>query len=383
MASVIVLGVGMIPFGKHLKLSVVDMGAEAAYLALKDAGLPPARIEIGFFASAGASRMFGESTVGQNVFWEVGVNKVPVINVENACTSGSTALYLAYNAVLAGQVEVALAVGSEKLCVPDTGLLNSGKTELDTQLGMVAPAGFAMRAYRHMVEFGTTREQLAQVAVKNRLHAEHNQIAQFRTPVSLEQVLAAPMIVDPLTRLQCCPIADGAAAAVVCSDRVAKSLGRAVDVNAAVLCTGNYESPQDMVRWETDYRSCALAYEKAGLGPKDIDVVECHDAFTIAEILHYEALGLCKLGEGGALVAQGETALGGRIPVNVSGGLLSRGHPVAATGLAQVVEIVTQLRHEAGPRQVDSARIGLAQCMGGDKAGDTKSCTVAIFSRRS
>jgi len=382
MASAVVLGVGMIPFGKHPELSVVRMGAEAAYLALKDAEILPNQVEIGFFASAAASRILGESTVGQNALWEVGVNKIPVINVENACTSGSTALYLAYNAVLAGQVDIALAVGAEKLCVPQTGLLNSGETELDTQLGMVAPAGFAMRAYRHMKEFGTTREQLAYVAVKNRLHAQHNPMAQLRKPISIEEVLAAPMIVDPLTRLQCCPIADGAAAAVVCSSSVAKHVSRTVDIKAAVLCTGSYESPQDMIRWETDYRTCAMAYEKAGLGPEDIDLVECHDAFTIAEILHYEALGFCAPGEGGPFAVQGQTTLGGSVPVNPSGGLLSRGHPVAATGLAQVFEIVTQLRHEAGFRQVEGAKVGLAHCMGGDKAGDTKSCTVAIFSRR-
>jgi len=146
------------------------------------------------------------------------------------------------------------------------------------------------------------------------------------------------------------------------------------------LCTGSYENPQDLTHWETDYRACRLAYEKAGIGPEDLDVVECHDAFTISEILHYEALGLCPKGEGGKLVEKGETALGGRIPVNVSGGLLSRGHPVGATGVAQIIEIVTQLRNEAGARQVRGAKIGLAHCMGGDKAADTKSCTIIVLS---
>lgn len=382
MALAAVIGIGMIPFGKHPSRTVVSMAAEAAYLALKDAGIKPSQVEAGFFSSGAATRLFGDSTIGQNVFWEVGINKIPVINVENACTSGSTALYLAYNAVAAGQAEVALAVGADKLCVPELGLLDSGKNELDTQLGLVAPASFAMRAIRHMVEFGTTPEQLAHVAVKNRKHAQHNPLAQFREPVTLEEVLAAPMIVDPLTRLQCCPIADGAAAALVCSPRVAQDIARSVNIEAVILNSGSYENPQDLARWETDYRSCAQAYEKAGIGPKDLDVVECHDAFTIAEILHYEALGLCKPGEGGQMAADGSAALGGRIPVNVSGGLLSRGHPVGATGLAQVFEIVTQLRHEAGPRQVGNAKVGLAHCMGGDKAGDTKSCTVAILSRR-
>lgn len=380
MASASVIGVGMIPFGKYLGRTLVDLGSEAAYLALKDAGLSPKLVQIGFFANGFAGRLFGDFTIGQNVFWNVGINSIPVVNVENACTSGSTAFYLAYNAVAAGQVGVALAVGAEKLYVPELGLLNSGQTELDTQLGRVAPASFALRAIRYMDEFGATPEQLAQVSVKNRRHSGLNPLSQFRDPITIEEVLESPMIVDPLTRLMCCPNADGAAAVVVASPDIARRQGRAVNIDAAVLATGSYENPQDQVRWETDYRACRVAYEKAGIGPEDLDVAECHDAFTIAEILHYEAMGLCPTGEGARFAAKGETELGGRIPVNTSGGLLSRGHPVGATGLAQIHEIVTQLRHEAGERQVEGAKTGLAHCMGGDKEGDTKSCTVAIFS---
>lgn len=380
MPKPVVAGVGLIPFGKHLQRSLVDLGAEAAFLALRDAGLAPARVEAGFFANALGSRLFGDSTIGQNVLWEVGVHRVPVVNVENACTSGSTAFYLACNLVAAGQVETALVVGAEKMWVPEFGLINSGESDWDTQLGLVAPASFALRARRHRQEFSTSLAQMAQVAVKNRAHAAHNPVAMFRDPITVEQVLAAPMIVDPLTRLQCCPIADGAAAVVICSDAVARGLGAAaVRVEAAVLGTGGYESPQDLARWETDFRVCAQAYDQAGLGPRDLDLVECHDAFTISEILHYEALGLCPPGEGGGFVAQGHASLGGRVPVNPSGGLLSRGHPVAATGVAQVVEVVDQLRGRAGPRQIEGARIGLAHCMGGDKAGDTKSCSVIIL----
>ncbi len=379
MSAVAVIGAGIIAFGKHPEQTLVDMAAQAAFQALRDSGLRPGQVEIGFFASGLAGRLFGDMTVGQNAFWEVGINRIPIINVENACTSGSTAFFLAYNAIASGQAEIAMVVGAEKMCVPEFGLINSGDSELDTQLGLVAPASFALRAVRHMLDYGTTVEQLAQVAVKNRRHAQQNPIAYFNKPIGLEEVLKAPMIVDPLTRLQCCPIADGAAAVILGSPALAKKIGRAVSIKAAILCTGSYENPQDLARWETDYRGCRLAYEKAGIGPEDLDLVECHDAFTIAEILHYEALGLCPPGEGGRLVAEGHTALGGRIPVNVSGGLLSRGHPVAATGVAQIVEIVTQLRREAGPRQVPDARIGLAHCMGGDKAGDTKSCTVAVL----
>ena len=380
MASVAVVGVGMSRFGRYPERSLIDMAVEAVREAIKDAGVKPAQVEACFFANALAGRLFGDFTVGQNVFWDTGINRVPVVNVENACTSGSTALYLAFNAVAAGQAEVAIAVGAEKMYVPEFGLINSGQSELDTQLGLVAPASFALRAVRYMSEFGATPGQLAQVSVKNRRHARDNLHAQFRDPVTVEEVLASPMIVDPLTRLQCCPIADGAAAVIVCSSSFAHRFKRAVTIDAALLSSGSYENPQDLIRWETDYRTCTSAYEKAGIGPEDLDVVEVHDAFTIAEILHYEALGLCKAGEGAQLVSEGHTGLGGRCPVNVSGGLLSRGHPVGATGIAQVCEIVTQLRREADKRQVEGAKVGLAHCMGGDKAADTKSCTVAIFS---
>ncbi len=380
MAKAAVIGTGIIPFGKHEEKSVVDMATEASLLALKDAGVRPTQVELCFFSNVFGARLFGDVTIGQNVFWELGINRIPVVNVENVCTSGSTAFYLAYNAVAAGQVDVALVAGAEKLYVPNLGLLNSGENELDTQLGLVVAAGFAMRAIRHMAEFGTTRKQLAQVSVKNRRHGQLNPIAQFREPVTLEEVLNSPIIVDPFTRLQCCPNADGAAAVVICSPKLARNLGRAVNVEAAILCTGSYENPQDLTHWETDYRGCRLAYEKAGVGPEDLDVAECHDAFTISEILHYEAMGLCQAGEGGKLVEEGQTALGGRIPVNTSGGLISRGHPLGATAIAQIIEIVTQLRNEGGPRQVKGAKVGLAQCMGGDKASDTKSCTASIFS---
>jgi len=380
MAEVAVVGAGMIPFGKYPDRSLVDLGAEAAFLTLKDSGLNPKEVDIAYFANGFGGRLFGDFTIGQNVLWQVGINRIPVVNVENACTSGSTAFYLAYNSVAAEQVEIALAVGAEKMYVPELGLLNSGQTELDTQLGGVAPASFAMRATRYLSEFDATPAQLAQVAVKNRGHAALNSMAQFRDAITVDEVLASPLIVDPLTRLMCCPNADGAAAVILASPAVARRLGRAVRVNTALLFSGSYENPQDQVRWETDYRACQTAYEKTGIDPKDLDLAECHDAFTISEILHYEAMGLCPTGEGAKLAAEGATALGGRIPVNTSGGLLSRGHPVGATGIAQVLEIVTQLRQEAGNRQVEGARIGLSQCMGADKEGDTKSCTVAIFS---
>jgi acetyl-CoA acetyltransferase len=370
----------MIPFAKYPQKDLVDMAAEAARLALEDAAVKPQKVELGIFANALAGMLFGDSTIGQNVFWEVGINRIPIINVENACTSGSTAFHLGVNAIAAGQVEVAMVVGAEKMCVPQIGLLNSGNSEIDSQLGLVAPASFALRAKRYMHEFGVDERQLAAVAVKNRKHAQANPYAFYRKPLSLDEVLASPMIVDPLTRLQCCPIADGAAAIIIADSKTAKSLGGGVRVDATILASGSYENPQDCCRWETDFRSAAQAYEMAGIGPQNLDLVECHDAFTIAEILHYEALGLCAVGEGARFVVSGEASLHGKIPVNVSGGLLNRGHPVAATGVAQLIELVWQLRGQAGDRQVNNAKVGLAHCMGGDKASDTKSCTISILS---
>jgi acetyl-CoA acetyltransferase len=381
MTDVYIIGAGMTPFTRTSAATLTELARHAACLALQDADLDPRSVGAGYFANVLGPQLTGEVTAGQHVMAELGIRRIPIVNVENACTSGSTAIWLAVNTIRAGAADVVLVVGAEKMSVPGLGLLSSGSEELETLLGLVTPASFALRATRHMHEFGTTERQLAMVSVKNRRHAADNPCAEYRELITIEEVLAAPMIADPITRLQCCPIADGAAAVVIASGEAARKSQRKIRMDAAVLCSGSYENPVDLVRWETDYRGCQLAYDQAGIGPDDLDLVECHDAFSIAEIMHYEALGLCAQGAGGALVESGDTALGGRIPVNVSGGLLSRGHPIAATGCAQVVELVQQLRGEAGPRQVEQARIGLAHCMGGDQAGDAKSCTVIILSK--
>lgn len=378
---VAITGAGILPFGRREDATIEALGAQAARLALADAGVAPRQIDACYFANALGSQLFGDTTIGQAVCARIGLRAVPVYNVENACTSGSTALHLAWQAVLAGQCTRALVVGAEKMFGAPLGLIGSGRSDPDSLLGMVAPAMFALRAQRHMHEFGTTAAQLAAVTVKSRRHARLNPYAQLRQTESVEQVLATPMIADPLTRSQCCPIGDGAAAIVLSGVRQATGGSRTVRIRHSVLVSGSYANPFDLARWDTDYRAARLAYEGAGIGPDELDVVECHDAFSIAEILHCEALGLCAPGEGGTLTESGETALGGRIPVNVSGGLLSRGHPIAATGVAQLVEIVMQLRGQRGPLQVDDCRVGLAQCMGGDRAGDTKSCSVIVLSR--
>lgn len=380
MPEIIVAGIGVIPFGRYPEATVAGMGAAAARLALRDAGMAPGRVGAGYFANVLAATLEGDTAIGQNVFAEVGVTGVPVVNVENACTSGSTAIYLAVNAIRAGEIDTALVVGAEKMSIPGLGLISGGRSEIETRLGLVTPASFALRAARHMHDFGTTARQMAEIVVKNRRHAALNAGALFTTPVTAEEVLDAPMVADPLTRLQCCPVADGAAA-IVLAAATGGEPRRAIRVDAAILCSGGYPDVPDLSVWETDHRACGLAYDKAGLEPADVDVVECHDAFSIAEILHYEALRLCRPGAGGRLAASGDTALGGRVPVNVSGGLLGRGHPLAATGVAQVVEVTLQLRGEGGVRQVEGARVGIAHCMGGDRAGDARSCTVIALSR--
>ena len=380
MRQVDIIGVGITAFGKHPEKSLQELGSIAALEAIKDAGIKPYEVGAGFYANALSGRLFGEFTPGQNVLWEVGINRVPIVNVENACTSSSSAFHLAWTGVAAGMYDAAIVVGAEKMFVPGFGLIVSSETQLDCLEGLVTPASFALRATRHMEMYGTTKEQLAMVAVKNRRHGSLNPRAQFREPITVDDVLTAPMISDPLTRLSCCPNADGAAAVVLCASEVSsRYTSRPVRIASSILVTGSYENPLDLVPWETDYRGCRKAYEQAGLAPEDLDAVECHDAFTIAEILHYEAMGLCPEGEGGRLVESGTTSLGGKVPVNPSGGLLSRGHPVGATGVAQIAEGVLQLRGQAGAHQVEGARVFMAHCMGGDKNADAKTCTVHIL----
>jgi acetyl-CoA acetyltransferase len=239
-----------------------------------------------------------------------------------------------------------------------------------------------MIAQKHMAEFGTTPEQMAQVSVKNHYHGTLNPYAQFQKEFTLEEVLNSPMIADPLTLYSCCPNSDGAAALVLAGGKTARRLGGdGIRLAASVLTTGTYDNRRDLTGWEAEERAARLAYEQAGLGPEDMNVVEVHDAFTICEIVHYEGLGLCPRGQGGRLAEEGVTALGGKVPVNPSGGLLSKGHPVGASGVAQVVELVWQLRGQAGQRQVPGARAALAQIMGGSKEGDVKACTVHIMVR--
>lgn len=380
MKEVFIIGAGMTQFGKHTDRSLRDLGREACLNALRDAGVNPKKIEAGYCGNALAPAIQGETGVGQNVFWEVGINEIPIVNVENACASGSTALREGWLAIAGGFYDMVIVAGVEKTVMPKGAMLDVGAAELETKLGDVFPGQFALIAQKHMERYGTTREQLAKVSVKNHFNGSLNPYAQFQKQFTVEEVLNSPVVADPLTLFSCCPNSDGAAALILCSKKKAQKMKvRAVRIAASILTSGTYNNQRDITGWEIEKRAAERAYEMASLGPKDIDLVEVHDAFTISEIIHYEDLGLCSPGEGGHLIDEGATELSGRIPVNPSGGLLAKGHPVGASGVAQVVEIVWQLRGEAGKRQVKNPRVGLAQIMGGYKEGDTRACTVHIL----
>ncbi len=375
-----VSGVGMTAFGRHTARSLSDLGREACIGALRDCGLPPSAIQAAYCGSAMGALAQGETGIGQSVLWELGIHGIPVVNVENACASGATALHLAWRDVAWGIHNVVLAVGVDKAVMAKGSVLKVGSSQLETQLGDLFPGLFALIAQKHMQAYGTTLEQMAQVSVKNHDNGALNPLAQFNKRVTIEQVLASPKIADPLTLYSCCPNSDGAAAAVVCSaDWLRAHGGSALRLAASVLSSGDYEPMRDLTFWGSELRAVHQAYANAEIGPQDLDVVEVHDAFTISEIIHCEALGLCERGDGGRLVSSGATALGGRIPVNPSGGLQARGHPPGASGLAQIFEIAMQLRGRAQGRQIAGARVGLAQIMGGSKGNDAQACAVHVL----
>jgi acetyl-CoA acetyltransferase len=374
MRDVFVAGVGMIRFGRYPDRDVPDLGAEAALLALGDAGLGVRDVEL----LAAGCLFEAHAMVGQRILQQIGQTGIPVVNVANACATGSTAFREAWMAVASGAHDVALAVGVEQM--GKMGLLGAGggsgvRTEGVIGSGLM-PAVFGQAGMEHMRRYGTTREQFAQVAVKNHRHSTRNPLSQYRNEVSLEDVLNARMVAYPNTLYMCCPTGDGAAAAVVVSPEKARQLGATVKVLASVL-TSDPWTERDLTLPDVNTltrNAAAQAYERAGVGPDDLDLVELHDCFATAEILHYENLGLCGEGEAGRLVDEGETAHGGRIPVNVSGGLLSKGHPLGATGIANVFEVTTHLRGAAGSRQVEGARVGLAHVIGLGSA-----CTINIL----
>ncbi|MCL4744696.1 MAG: thiolase family protein [Burkholderiaceae bacterium] len=378
MNEVFIGGAGMTPFGRHPDRSLRDLGREAAMAAMRDAALSPRAVDAVYCGNALGLALQGDSGIGQAIGWELGICAVPVFNVSNACASGSTALHQAWRDISAGHCESALVIGVEKAAMPAGQVLEVGAAEFETRLGDIFPGLFAMVAQQHMARYGTTLRQMAQVSVKNHGNGCLNPYAQFNRPVTVEEVLASPMIADPLTLFACCPNSDGAAAIVL---RAGRRSARDVRVAASVLTSGTYLPERDFTSWDCERRAALAAYRDAAVRPSEIDVAEVHDAFTICEIVHCEALGFCDPGQGGQLTASGATAIDGDIAVNPSGGLQARGHPPGASGIAQIFEIVAQLRGEAQARQVRDARIGLAQIMGGSQASDAQACTVHVLCR--
>ncbi len=367
MTDAYVVGVDMIKFGRFPEKSVPAIGAESALMALDDCGLGIQDMEALYCGNLGQA----SGMVGQRILQQIGQTGITVVNVSNACATGATAFREAWASVKAGLYDIVIAVGVEQMGkgllggaggatgIPKEGLLGSG----------TMPAVFAEAGMEHARKYGTTFEQFAKVSVKNHHHSTMNPKAMYQIETPLETVMNAEMISYPNTKLMCSVNVDGSAAAVIASESKAKELGlmdRAVKVRASVMTSDRWQE-RDLVM--PDVNTCtreaaAKAYEMAGLGPDDIDLVELHDCFATAEILHYENLGLCGDGEAGRMIDEGEVALGGRIPVNVSGGLLSKGHPLGATGIANIYEVSTHLRGEAGERQVEGARIGMTHVIG-------------------
>jgi acetyl-CoA acyltransferase len=399
---VTVAGVGMTCFGKFLERGVRSLAEEAVSGALKDAGVEPKAVEAVFFSNAIAGLITGQEMIRCEVaLRNTGVLGVPMFNVENACASASSAFHLAWMAIQSGLYDITLAVGAEKMVHPDksvtfraigTAVDLEQAAELRKRMSagtQAAPGGgekksffmdiYAASTREYMKLSGATASTFADVAVKSHSFGAMNPKAQFHDRVTREQVLSAREVSPPLTLLMCSPVGDGAAAAVLMSERAARRLGitRPVTVRASVIFSGRDRAPDEPSALD---RVVKRAYEVAALGPSDLDVIEVHDAAAPAELIACEELGLCEQGGGPSLLASGATNLGGAHVVNPSGGLLSKGHPIGATGIAQIVEIVDQLRGRCGARQVKDARVGLTENGGGFLGRDAAAMSVHIFS---
>jgi len=370
MARVAVAGVGMAPFGRHPERSATNLGVEAIDQALTDAGLAWRDVQTMY-----CGVLLLGLTPGTRISEEMGFTGIPVVNIDNASASGSSAFREATLAVATEQVDVALAVGVGKAeglrnatgPLPKPGTETYKHAQFLRMQGLFAPMGlFAMRTRRRMHDYGSRIEQLAMVAVKNRKHASLNPYAQLRKPQTLEDVMSARMVCDPLTVPHCCPIGDGASAAIVVSEKKARELGLSpmVTVEASVFRSPTSTGGTTSQDSDTTARTAREAYEQAGMGPEDISLAQVHDAFTVEEVDYCEAMGFCPEGEGERWVEAGELGIGGRIPFSTDGGLLSRGHPNGPTGLAQIWETTQQLRGQSGERQVAGATAGLTHMVG-------------------
>jgi acetyl-CoA C-acetyltransferase len=386
MRDVAVIGVGMSKFGELWDKQLRDIFIEAAIEAINDCKIDLKDIQALFIGNYSAGTWVQQEHLGPLLADYLGISPKPAMRIESACASSGAAFYIAYMAIASGLYDIVMVGGVEKMTdVPTenstTFLASAADREWEAFLGMTFPGLFALMARRHMYQYGTKREQLAMVSVKNHKNGSKNPKAQFQREVTIDDVLNSPIIADPLTLLDCSPISDGAAACILCSSDIAKKY---TDTPIYVLGSGQgtdtiaLHDREDITIMKSTIEASKKAYSFAHLEPKDIDVAEVHDCFTIAEIIEYEDLGFCKKGEGGKMIENGETEIGGRIPINTSGGLKSKGHPVGATGVAQVCEIVYQLRGEAGKRQVSNAEIGLTHNIGGSGS----SCYIHIFGRK-
>jgi acetyl-CoA acetyltransferase len=430
--NVYIIGTGMTRFGKYLEKSVKDLTGEALDLVLRDCGLSRDTIEAAWFSNSFWGYYSSQHSIrGQVALSAHGLDGIPIMNVENACASGSTALHGAWTAVRAGLYDCVLAIGAEKLHDPDrakvmmsfisgtdievttNAILRFQEEEkkrkereakrMGTEKVEEKPGGhsaamdlYSVAARTHMKKYGMTQKQLAVIAAKAHNNSVFNPLAQYRFPMTMEEVLSDHEVSYPLTRAMCAPIGDGAAAAVICSERFLKKKGanRAVRIRASVLKSGRRMGedevfslminpsgpPVSSVENDICARTSRAAYEMAGIGPKDVDVAELHDATAFGELYQTEQMGFCPIGEGGPFAESGATSLGGSIPINPSGGLIARGHPLGASGLAQIYELVMHLRGEAGKRQIEGTRIGLAENGGGVLGVGEASMAIHILS---
>ena len=412
MSNIYIAGIAMTVFGRHLERSVHDLAGEALEGALKDAGCAASDIGVAYYSAMTQGFLQGQISIpGQVVFAKIGIEGVPVYNIENACASGSSGFNLAVQSLKAGTTDVALALGAEKMNIPDKArsfaLFEAGwdvsraeenyQTLVKMGEGVEVPPGtesdkpyskfmaiYAAMCRSHMREYGTTQRQIASVSAKNHCHSVHNPFSQFRKAFSIDEILAAPPITYPITLPMCAPLSDGAAAAILCTEagliRIGADRSRCIKVAASVIRSATSRR-MDQPELGLAQLAANQAYEIAGLGPRDMDVAEVHDASAMGEIVQSENLGLVVRGEGGPAAERGEFTLGGRIPINPSGGLESKGHPLGATGIGQLFELVTQLRGEAGARQVEGARHAIQENGGGMQGVEEAAVAIHILSK--
>jgi acetyl-CoA C-acetyltransferase len=383
MRRVAVIGVGITKFGKHERTSG-ELFAEAAVDALADAELPPTAVQALYYGNVVGGETEHQLHTGPQAASILGIPTVPTTRVETACASSHAAFRHAVMEIASGVSDVVLVGGGERvLNVPTADSTEyfayASDASWEQPLGLTFPGVFALVARAHMAKYGTTEAQMAAVAVKNHKHGALNPKAQFQKEITLDTVLKSAYIADPLKLYDCCPFTDGGAAVVLASEEIARTRRRRVWVlgTAAASDSMLLGDKKDLSRVMATERAAKAAYAQAGKSPSDVNVVELHDCFTIAEIVATEGLGLFEPGTGGIAAERGWTSLGGRVPVNTSGGLKAKGHPIGATGAAQIAEVVTQLRGEAGARQVDGARTGLTHTLG----GNTATVLVSLFGR--